>query len=283
MDIGLDLGATLAKAVSAPPGEPLETFESELFAVGDLDALDRFLRERSVRGLAATGAGAHRLSERLGGSRHVWCVEEFEAWRIGEETLLRHADFVPTAPHLLVSLGTGTSILCVDSKGVSRVGGTALGGGTLQGLGQLLVNECDHDRLALLASLGSRTGVDLLVSDIYRPGEIGLDTELTASNFGRVESNRREDLAQSLTRLVAENVGLLAGALATRLAGTLSERPAGGLLDVVYAGSTLSRTETLKSILTFVTRLAGARARFLPQGEFVGALGALVKAREMAQ
>ena len=58
-------------------------------------------------------------------------ANEFEAWGEGERVLLARADFVPTTPHLLVSLGTGTSILRVGQDGrVARAGGTGLGGGT---------------------------------------------------------------------------------------------------------------------------------------------------------
>jgi type II pantothenate kinase len=278
MDVGLDLGATLVKCVVVPANDGLDSFETALFPAADAAGLASFLSRRTLRRLAVTGAGARGFIETTGHllpSIAVDQVGEFAAWHAGERTLLRQADFVPTEPHLLVSVGTGTSILAVEKNGVTRLGGTALGGGTLHGLGQLLVGESDHDRLAQLASEGARTGVDLLVSDLYRQGEIALDADLTAANFGRVDSPARSALAQSVTRLVAENVGLLAGALATRLAATASPRPASERLDVVYAGSTLARHEKLRDILTFATDLAGARARFLPHGEFVGAIGAL--------
>jgi type II pantothenate kinase len=183
------------------------------------------------------------------------------------------ADFVPSRPHLLVSLGTGTSILRVDSEtAVTRVGGTGLGGGTLQGFGRLLLDESDYDTLASLAAQGDRRRVDLLVSDLYSAGEIPLSGDLTAANLGRVASRDPRDLAHAIVGLIGENVGLLAGALARRN-GDL------GPLDIVYAGATLRANVALRDVLAFSSALAGATARFLPQGEYVGALGAIVAAR----
>ena len=201
-------------------------------------------------------------------------TDEFEAWGEGERVLLARADFVPTTPHLLVSLGTGTSILRVGQDGqVARAGGTGLGGGTLRGFGQLLLGQVDHDALTALAGQGDRRRIDLLVEDLYQSGEIPLHGDLTASNLGRVSSRDSRDIAHAITGLVGENVALLAAALSKQEA-TL------GPLDVVYAGSTLIRNVRLKDILAFATSVGGARARFLPHGELVGALGALVRARK---
>ncbi|HQR67240.1 MAG TPA: type II pantothenate kinase, partial [Thermoanaerobaculia bacterium] len=189
------------------------------------------------------------------------------------EPLLREAVFVPSRPHLLVSLGTGTSILRVDDGGtVVRVGGTGLGGGTLQGFGRLLLDETDHDTLTSLAAQGDRRRVDLLVRDLYNAGEIPLAGDLTAANLGRVSSRDPRDLAHAIVGLIGENVGLLAGALARRENGVPP-------LDIVYAGSTLRANAPLRDVLAFVSSLVGATPRFLPHGEFVGAVGALVAAR----
>ena len=67
----------------------------------------------------------------------------------------------------VLSLGTGTSILRVGvDGGVTRVGGTGLGGGTLRGFGELLLAESDHATLATLAH-GGRTiaTYDIVISD----------------------------------------------------------------------------------------------------------------------
>ncbi len=200
-------------------------------------------------------------------------TDEFEAWGEGERVLLRRADFTPTTPHYLVSLGTGTSILRIGQEGrVSRAGGTGLGGGTLRGFGQLLLGQTDFDAFTALAFQGDRKRVDLLVRDLYPSGEIALQGDLTASNLGRIASRDSRDVANAITGLVGENIGLLAAALSKQEAVPFP-------VDIVFAGSTLRQNVALRDVLAFATSVGGARARFLPNGEFVGAVGALARAR----
>ncbi len=270
-EVGLDLGATLAKAAVVSDGAPLGDFAGSLFDSRDFPGIASFLRGRKPAAVAVTGAGALRLATRLGSEWKCFVAPEFEAWAAGEAALLSRADFIPTAPHLLVSLGTGTSILRIGPDGITRAGGAGLGGGTLKGFGELLLGEGDHTALVALAARGDRRRVDLLVGDIYGPDEIALCGDLTASNLGRVRSRDPRDVAHAIMGLVGENIGLIAGALASRE----DQRP----VDVVYAGATLKGNEPLKEILAFATSLAGARPRFLPDGEFAGAIGALHVAR----
>jgi type II pantothenate kinase len=279
-DAGVDLGATLSKAVAVPVDRPLEAFETFVAPAGDDRLLDAFLLRHSLRHLAATGGGAAGLAERLADVRSVEVVDEFASWAAGEPLLAGRAGLALQLPHLLVSLGTGTSILRMGPDGaVARVGGTALGGGTLRGLGRLLLGTDDHDRLIALAATGDRRHVDLLVGDLYRPGGIALMPDLTAANFGKAHEPRAADVAHALLGLVGENVALLAGQIAVALAtavegGTPRWRP-----DVLYAGSTLRNNPLLVEILGNVTSLVGARASFLPLGEYTGALGALARVR----
>lgn len=282
-DAGVDLGATLAKAVAVPADRPLEAFETFVAPAGDERLLDAFLLRHSLRHLAATGGGAAALADRLAPARSVAVVDEFASWGAGEPLLSARAGLSPQHPHLLVSLGTGTSILRMDGDGgVARVGGTALGGGTLRGLGRLLLGTDDHDRLVALAATGDRRRVDLLVGDLYRPGGIALVPDLTAANFGKAHEGhdpRAGDVAHALLGLVGENVALLAGQIAGALAPPGDDGPARRRPDVLYAGSTLRNNPLLVEILGGVTALVGARASFLPLGEFTGALGALARVR----
>ncbi len=279
-DVGLDLGATLVKAVLVPEGRSVASYETFVCAARDTALLDAFLRSIRTGLVAATGGGSYRLAE---APIPPSLVNEFEAWGVGERLLLQTAGFVPTDPHLLVSLGTGTSILRVDAPGrVTRVGGTALGGGTLRGLGRLLLGDGDHEMLAALARQGDRTRVDLTVGDVYPTGQIALPADLTAANFGKGQSRSPGDLAAAVVGLVGENVALLAGAHAAilRAASPTFRRSRGqATVDVLYAGSTLRGQDVLRQVLADVTAMTGARARFLPGGEFAGALGALEMTR----
>ncbi len=282
-DAGVDLGATLVKAVAVPASRSVGSFESFVAPAGDDRLLDAFLLRHSIRHLAATGGGAAGLAERLAPGRAVEFVDEFAAWGAGEPVLADRAGLAPAWPHLLVSLGTGTSILRMDrGERVARVGGTALGGGTLRGLGRLLLGTDEHDRLVALAAAGDRRRVDLLVGDLYRPGGIALMPDLTAANFGKAHEAhdpRAADVAHALLGLVGENVALLAGQIAVALASTADGGAPRRRPEVVYAGSTLRNNPLLVEILASVTGLVGAQASFLPLGEFTGAVGALARVR----
>ena len=271
--VGVDVGATLAKIAlrsrdDAPPDFDLVPSQAPAKV---MEAVLRLTPHR----VGLTGGGAAELARLL-----PWDtarVNEFAAWGSGAAALLRSNSSAPAERYLLVSLGTGTSIMLVDGMAVTRVGGTALGGGTLVGLGAELVRERRFEALVELATRGARERVDLRVSDLYRSGEIALAGELTASAFGklaRLETDaappRPEDLAQGLMGLIGENVALLCGGLAA----------ATQVRKVVYAGSTLRDNPTLCAILSQVTLALGREPVLLRAGEFAGALGALLLAAQ---
>ena len=256
---GVDAGASLCKVVLADG----PSLRKAVFPAADLDAARARVEGWRPHRVAATGGGAPRLGERIGGVR-LEIVPEFEAWARGAP-ILAHACGVdlPTG-YLLVSLGTGTSVLAVGRGQPQRVGGSALGGGTLLGLGRLLLGVESFDDLAALAATGDRRPVDLLVGDIYRGVDTPLPRELNAASFGKLDSRRPQDLAAALMGLVGENVALICGAIARGGEESL----------VVYCGSTLNRNPTLRRILDRVTSMSGVPARFLDEGAFCGAVGA---------
>lgn len=266
--VGVDVGATLAKIAWRTPERALE-FQLEPSSA--LDGVAALVSERRPARVGVTGGGAAELARRLGGRGTA--VNEFAAWGAGAKALLERAGESPADRYLLVSLGTGTSVMLADGMAVQRVGGTALGGGTIVGLGSLLLGTTSFAELTELAEKGDRRRVDLLVSDIYRPGEIPLAGDLTAANFGKLagrvaadEDPARADLAHALMGLVAENVALICAGLGAALQ----------VRTVVFGGSTLRGNEPLARILGQITGFTGTHATFLADGEFAGALGALL-------
>jgi type II pantothenate kinase len=256
--IGIDAGATLCKV--ARGGAGLETLA---FDSGDLAGVQRTLAEWKPERILATGGGAAGLGERVAGAP-VRRVPEFEAWAHGAPLLARLEGIDLPASYLLVSLGTGTSIMQISPRGSRRVGGSALGGGSLLGLGRLLLGLESFDDIAALAERGDRRKVDLLVGDIYAEGELPLPAELNAASFGKLQSRQPADLAHALMGLVGENVGLICGQLAQALEAEA----------VVYCGSTLTRNPTLSGILRGVGAAFGTPAHLLEHGAFCGAIGA---------
>ncbi|CAF3994663.1 unnamed protein product [Rotaria magnacalcarata] len=71
-------------------------------------------------------------------------------------------------PFLLVNIGSGISILHVDSnRNYRRITGTSIGGGTFLGLCCLLTGCSSYDEAIKLATEGDSTKIDKLVRDIY--------------------------------------------------------------------------------------------------------------------
>jgi type II pantothenate kinase len=258
---GLDLGATLHKVALARDAT-LADLELATFPAGD--AALAFVRARRPARAAVAGGRANVAATSLTPVPTV-VVPEFDAWARGAARLaVRHATPLDE-PYLLVSLGTGTSILLVAEGRATRVGGTALGGGTLTGLGALLLGVERFDEITSLAARGCRGEVDLLLGDVYPQIPI---PDFTAAHFGKLRSRRPEDVAHALVGLVGETVALIAAAQAT----------ARGVSCVVYAGSTLGENPALVRIVTEMTTYFGPRVVLLPDGAYGGAVGCLCAA-----
>ncbi len=253
LTVGIDAGATLCK-VAFQDGTGLRT---ECYPSSQLDQVRARLDVWQPKRVVATGGAAWHFGQ-------FPQVSEFEAWSHGARLLAARAGWTLSAPYLLVSLGTGTSILEVSDGGYRRVGGTALGGGTIMGLGSVLLQTASYAKIAELASRGDRSKVDLLVRDIYTGEELPLPGELTAANFGKLDSKAPEDLAHAIMGLVGENVGLLcSGAARESRAAT-----------ILYCGSTLLDNPTLEAILVGVCGSFGLRGLIPAEGAYCGALGA---------
>jgi type II pantothenate kinase len=262
---GADIGATLVKlAVRDASGS---TFTETLPAEA-LDAVAGRLRDLAPYGLGLTGGGAARLAARLAAPAVM--VGEFEAWAEGARQLLGRE-----APKrfVVVSVGTGTSVLLVEPGRVSRVGGTALGGGTILGLGAALFGERDFDAIAELAQRGDRRRVDLLVRDIYPDGDFQLSGEINAASFAKLARVDRgpsdaADLAHGIMGLIGENIALICTGLAARADVAL----------IAFGGSTLRANPALTAILGGACALLGRSPHFLADGQYTGAVGALALA-----
>jgi len=258
---GADVGSTLAKlALPGPGGEPL----TETHPADDLQSLAARLQQGGATRVGLTGAGAARLAEVLAlPHRHF---DESLAWAAGARPL---ADTEASDDaFLLVSMGTGTSVMRVEPEAVTRVGGTALGGGTLLGLGYLLAGAESFEELAQLAVRGDRSRVDLTIGDVYAGGPAPLPAQATAAAFGKLahagSEARPEDLAAAVVGLVGENAGLLCMALAQ----------GHGARCIVFGGSALHGNPALEGLLGLVCLAFGATPRFPEAGPYLGALGA---------
>jgi len=263
--LGADVGASLTKIAVHGSAAALE-----LHMVSDdgPDAAAERIAEFAPAHVGLTGGGAVRLADALG--CRVSQFSEFEAWGAGARVLLERSRGDGPDRFLLVSVGTGTSAMLVTPEATTRVGGTALGGGTVAGLAAALLGTSEFDTIVEQARRGDRWNVDLRVSDVYPGGpHHELTSKINASSFAKLASNPAEldpgDLAGALIGLVGENVGLICAGLAR----------AEGVDQIVYGGTTLRNNPAIVQILSGTAAVHGCEAIFLEDGEFTGAVGAL--------
>lgn len=263
--VGIDAGATLTKLVRRGASPEIARFPS-----ADAAAVHAQIAAWEPQRVGVTGGGAARLAEALDDVA-VRAVGEFDAWAAGAVVAAAAEGATLPSRYLLASLGTGTSVLHLGDGPVARVGGTALGGGAVLGLGRLLLGMDRFVDIAALAAAGDRRRVDLLVGDVYQDTASPLLRDLTAASFAKLgTAPRREDLAHALMGLVGENVALVCGGLAR----------GAGVETIVFGGSTLDGNPALATIVTQITTLCGHRPLLLRDGAFCGALGAAALAAE---
>lgn len=215
--IGLDVGGSITKIIGFREGELLQETRvqandpvaSAYGALGKFLTLNH-LQLDQVDSIHATGVGASYLDGRLLECRTV-VVPEFDAVGIGGlyTTGLDRA--------IVVSMGTGTSLIYAHGRQIRHIIGSGVGGGTLLGLGQVILNVRDFKTIEEMAGLGKLDQVDLSIGDISRYVIPGLSSTTTASNFGKVGDHATaNDLAVGIVNLVFQSVGTSA-VLAARL------------------------------------------------------------------
>ncbi|XP_069676632.1 4'-phosphopantetheine phosphatase isoform X2 [Periplaneta americana] len=191
-------------------------------------------------------------------------------------------------PYLLVNIGSGVSIMKVESEdSYERIGGTATGGGTFWGLGSLLTKAKGFDELLELAEKGDHRNVDMLVRDIYGGDykTLGLPGDLIASSFGKAMHNHKDrnfnadtqfseaDLARSLLFTISNDVGQVASLYAMM-----------HKLNKVYFGGYFLRNHplsmhTVSFSINYWSR-GQVQALFLRHEGYLGAIGAFLKGAE---
>jgi type II pantothenate kinase len=256
---GIDLGGSLTKIAHG------QKPELAIFPSLDLNAILSYIKAKALTHLVLTGGGSVTQRAVFADFR-VETADEFESIIRGTNYLLAQQGGA-VFPYALVSIGTGTSISKVDRSGGQRITGTAVGGGTIVGLGSLLTGQADYADIIEKAARGDRSCVDVLVRDIYGGGLPGLSGDVTASNFGKVRSCQPEDLSRALLQMVGEVLAVIASLTAMTM----------NAQEVVYIGAALRENPILTEVLESNTQLMGQRPRFVRHSEYAGALGALLQ------
>ncbi|MFQ5639470.1 MAG: Fumble domain-containing protein [bacterium] len=163
--------------------------------------------------IVVTGGRHRTLPEKIQNCT-VTKVNEIKAIGRGGQALavLNESNF--ETPILVVSAGSGTAVVAARGHEYTHITGTGVGGGTMLGLGRLLLHTSDPAEIDALALKGDPNGADLSLGDVVT-GPIGnLPIDVTAVNFGRLAKQNltvsREDLSAALVTLVGQVIAVTA-------------------------------------------------------------------------
>ncbi|SFA94606.1 type II pantothenate kinase [Lentibacillus halodurans] len=264
--IGIDAGGTLLKIAYVEN----DALYYRSFRSRDIDRAASWLTDHFENpAICVTGGKSHALAEKLNVPAKT--VLEFDATTQGMTYLADQLNHPLGNDFLFVNVGTGTSIHYVHDGKQERVGGSGVGGGTLLGIGFLATDMQDYEKIIQAASEGNRENVDLKVKDIFDGSVPPISGDLTASNFGKTEILVEQppsdpDILASIIGLVGEVIVTISSQLAVQYDAD----------TIVYIGSSFRSNPLLQQIIEKYTRMIGKTPLFLENGEYSGAVGALL-------
>ena len=236
-------------------------------------ALGKFTSENDInlseiQKIQITGVGSTFISDDLY-KIPTKIVEEFEATGRGGLYLSNLSEAI------VVSMGTGTSIVMAGKNGHNiRLGGTGVGGGTLQGLSKMLLNVSGTDNIIALAEHGDLKNIDLKIGDITKKDIIpGMPDHLTASNFGKVSDlATKSDIALGILNMVYETIGMMSIFAASKFA----------LKDIVLTGN-LTYIKQSVEIFDNLNKMFGVNFQIPEHSRFGTVIGAALCAEEIGK
>ena len=208
MVIGIDVGISTTKIVGINNGNVVSPMRvkatdpvTSLYGAFGKYLYDNKIQLGDVEHVMLTGVGAAYISKPVYGLP-TSKAGEFIADGLGA----RHESGKDTI--IVVSMGTGTSLVRCDGDNIEHIGGIGIGGGTLQGLARLLLKTDDIRRLSEIAVMGNVSNINLRIGDISAKPLPGLPMSAVASLFGNAKSDSsREDIAIGLIWMVLQSVG----------------------------------------------------------------------------
>lgn len=165
---------------------------------------------------------------------------------------------------IVVSMGTGTSLVLCDGGEISRLGGIALGGGTLAGLSRVMLKTGDISQVVELAKRGDLSNIDVQIGDISAHPVTNLPMDATASLFGNAQPDAKpEDIALGLIWTVLQTIG----------SATILSSLGSGIKDYVMIGN-LSLLPQCKVLFPILEKMYSVRFHIPKHSEFSTAIGA---------
>jgi type II pantothenate kinase len=270
--IGIDIGSSTTKTVSIEGGKlarkiktrAADAVTSATGALGKL-LLENNIGMADIQRIAITGAGASRIKSDIFGipTRRI---DEIEAIGTGGIFLAETWCGVKPGqdPIIIANVGTGTAIIEAGKGGITHLGGSGVGGGTIYGLAKKLLPTSDFNSILNLAKDGDLDQVDLLLKDITETDISFLNRESTAANFGKMlDSAGNADMALAILNMVYQVIGMLS-VFAARSKN----------LDRVIVTGNGSNNPIGKQVLKIITGMYGIRFEYPPDAEYTTAIGA---------
>ncbi len=252
--VGFDTQGHLIKPLFVKADDPITSIYG---AFGKFTYTNR-IELSDIEKIMVTGVGSSYISKPLYG---LPCchIAEFESLGLGGLYLSG------LSKAIVVSMGTGTALVCAEKKGnIEYLGGTGVGGGTLIGLSRKMLSVSDIQDIVDLASGGDLSHVDLRVSDITQKDIPGMSSNLTAANFGNLSDlASKEDLALGLVNMVFESVAMLS------IFGARNK----GLRDIVVTGN-MTTIPQAASILAAMNQTFDAHFILPEHSQYATVIGA---------
>ena len=266
-DAVADLNGAMRYWTRVATGAPDAAAVRDVLTAGGVDP-DAALR------IAVTG-GRHKLLPASLGSSTVIAVPEVTAIGRGGQALGLHEADDPSTPILVVSAGSGTAVVSARGSAYAHITGTGVGGGTMLGLGRLLLGTTDVAVIDAMAMRGDPNGVDLALRDVVS-GPIGaLPPDATAVNFGRIAQQEGaahpDDLAAALLTLIGQVIAI------TAINAARAER-----MDRVVLIGHMADMPSFRRVIAQVGAYYGMQVAVPEHAGFGTALGALLHANPWA-
>lgn len=217
--IGIDVGGSTTKIVGFRTERGESTLIAPLFVratdpiTSIYGAFGRFTSENEIEltdisRVMMTGVGSSYISKPIYG---LTCtpVSEFRSIGLGGLYLsgLKEA--------IIVSMGTGSALVHAkrteEGAEIHYLGGTGVGGGTLTGLTKRMIGVDTIEHIEQLCKDGDLGNIDLRISDMYKDQPLDINSDLTASNFGKLSDMATSgDIALGVANMVGETIAMMA-------------------------------------------------------------------------
>ncbi len=213
--IGIDIGGSTTKIVGFGRDgkliEPLfvratDAVTSVYGAFGKF-TMQNALELSDIDRVLMTGVGASFITKPIY-SLDCKKVSEFESVGLGGLYLSGLDEAI------VVSMGTGTALIHAKRVGerteTKYLGGTGVGGGTLLGLSRKMIGVDSVEHLEAMCADGDLNNIDLRIKDISGDKDFQINSEITASNFGKLSDlATKSDIALGIANMVAETIAML--------------------------------------------------------------------------